>query len=268
MTQEEVDLIYDYLHENYEYVDGELVSRKTRGACIKGQSVGSFLIPQDNKGYPKMMCGFNINGIKFHVSLSHCVWIYHFKKRAKSLIYIDGNRMNTVISNLKEATYKERSLLSVNKFKGYSLTNNGKYVVRAKCKDGEGSMGVYNTPDIAREIYLLTKKILSEEDLSIMDLRKKIVSIHPEANPTIVRKRELPHTRKTKNGHYDSMLNIKLNRIIYSLYMGTFNTALEAHNEAVRVKTKVKNNPDIILNYISKKSQQAYLKAKAEYAQT
>jgi hypothetical protein len=34
MTQEEVDLIYDYLHENYEYRDGELWDIKMGAALV------------------------------------------------------------------------------------------------------------------------------------------------------------------------------------------------------------------------------------------
>jgi hypothetical protein len=30
MTDEEVQLIYDYLHENFRYKDGELISNKTK----------------------------------------------------------------------------------------------------------------------------------------------------------------------------------------------------------------------------------------------
>ena len=264
MTQEEVDLIYEYLHENYEYRGGELVMKAQRRA-YKNKSIGTFVLPQQGKGYAKIMTTLYIKNKAYNSTLAHFIWIYHYKKKPLFLIYIDKNRANNRIENLKSVNRQEASSQSMNDCNGYKAAGNGKFRVSIRGSDYEGSLGTYTDAKTAKEIYLIAKKILFTEPLTICDLRNRVCAIHPKAKPFKIHTRKLAHTRITKNGRYDSMMNKTINKKTYPLYFGTFDTAEEANKKAVEFKNNYAANPDCILSYLSVKHRASYLKAKEEY---
>ena len=94
MTQEDVDLMYDYMHENYEYKDGTFTSKKT----------GKLLIGNICHKATKLCCKLNIkvNNKKWSIQYNHAVYIYFNKKKAKYLDYKDGNSANNSIDNIIE----------------------------------------------------------------------------------------------------------------------------------------------------------------------
>src|SRR5438132_1594639 len=102
MTQDEVDLIYNYLHENYEYRDdGNLIYKKIRRGCRPlGKAIGSFNY-SSGSGRPIITVYISLNKKRYSMQLKHCIYIYHNKIKPKNITYIDGNLSNTRIENLR-----------------------------------------------------------------------------------------------------------------------------------------------------------------------
>ncbi len=265
MTQEEVDLIYEYLHEKYSYEDGQLIMKVQRRAYKKNKSIGSFVLPQQGKGYAKIMTTLYIKNKIYNSTLAHFIWIYHYNQKPLFLIYIDKNRANNRIENLKSVNRQEVLSQSMHECQGYKIERNGKFRVSIRGSDYEGSLGTYSDEKTAKDIYLIAKKILFTEALTIYELRNRLCDLHPKAKPPIIYKRKLPHTRETNNGRYDSMANKTINKKMYSLYFGTFDTAEEANKKAIEFQNNYVANPECIIQYLSVNQRAAYLKAKEEY---
>ncbi len=105
MTQEEVDLIYDYLHENYEYKDGELIRIKnSRGKKI-GESFGYFYFKENKE--PRVIGSIWINKKKYTLRLSIAIFLFFKKIKPRYLNYLDGNPTNTHIENLENVPAKK-----------------------------------------------------------------------------------------------------------------------------------------------------------------
>jgi len=101
MTQDEVDLIYDYLHENYEYWDGELIAKKTTKGIKKGRALGHFSYRRN--GHPIIQGRIKINGKSYLIDVRKLIFIYHNKYDPKFVINKDGNILNSYIENLMES---------------------------------------------------------------------------------------------------------------------------------------------------------------------
>ena len=82
MTQDEVDLIYDYLHENYEYRDGELIRIKVCKNRKIGESLGSVNLSRRH-GRLKIQCNISVNKKTYSMQLGHLIYLYHFKKKGQ-----------------------------------------------------------------------------------------------------------------------------------------------------------------------------------------
>lgn len=245
MTQDEIDLIYDYLHENYEYRDGELYLLKDKTFQKRGHKIGVLTFPGTNKGYAHLNTAFYINKTNYAMPLSHAIYIFHHKEKPKYILYKDENRMNTNIENLVSCRLQDLHYRTISRYQGYKK-DRGKYRVCVTATDYEGTIGRFDTPEIAKEIYLLARKILIEEDLTMQELRNKLSEIHPQVTKKVAFKRVLPYAYMTKKGKFDA--KIKLGA--YNLYFGSFETPLEAHYEAVTIRDEYKTNPSVIDKYI------------------
>ena len=107
MTDEEVGLIYEYLHENYEYVDGELIRTTIKQNNTLGSKKG--FIGKKGGEY-KMQASIAVNGKKFRCPLNKLIYLFHTKKMPAYLINFDGNITNNRIGNLKEISRYESEL--------------------------------------------------------------------------------------------------------------------------------------------------------------
>ena len=104
MTQDEVDLIYDYLHENYEYRDGELIATKRIGSKEVGEPLGAFL--QRSKR-AEIIAAITLPGSsRKNFKLTTLIWIYHKKEYKKYIDFFDNDPANTNIDNLLESSAK------------------------------------------------------------------------------------------------------------------------------------------------------------------
>lgn len=156
MTEEEVQQIYDYLHENYRYEDGNLISKITNGRTRIGRSVGSFFI---GAGNPSLHTSFTLNKKLYRMPLSHGVYLYHFKVKPTYLLYLDGNIMNTRIENLKLSTMKELTQKRIST--GYQIETwkcGIRYRARIQVDGRNISLGSYLTKEEAHAAYLKAKE--------------------------------------------------------------------------------------------------------------
>ena len=96
MTQEEVDLIYTYLHENYRYGDGDFYKKST-GNILRGSL--------QNRMPPCYVIRLSINKKQQKtIKMAHAVFIFFNKRRAPYIKFKDNNFMNYKIENLLECS--------------------------------------------------------------------------------------------------------------------------------------------------------------------
>src|SRR5271170_1477083 len=100
MTQDEVDIIYNYLHEHYEYKDGEFFSKRKNKIIghISDDGRISFTINKKILGRVKL------------ISIAKCVFIFHFKKCPQYIKHINKNPMDNKIENLSEAGNRKTTI--------------------------------------------------------------------------------------------------------------------------------------------------------------
>jgi hypothetical protein len=183
MTEAEVGLIYEYLHENYEYCDGELVrsaNPKAGSRIRQGHSLGSFFY-QGNQN-PRLRCTLNIDGTDYTHNLAALIYLYHNKFIPQVIDYIDENPTNCKIENLKESS---RTLVEYKKnVRGWKpvVLKNGttRYRITLQIKDGSKiHFGSCETKEEARAVYDLAKKIYIEDQLASLEIKKRVMKEFP-----------------------------------------------------------------------------------------
>ena len=156
MTQEEVDLIYDYLHKNYYYRMDGLFLRKKDNSVVFGSQ-------RSQKNNLMYSLNFYLSNKKIHIYYSHAVYLYHKKIKPKYLNYINNNFTDCRIENLELTTMSKRNLNSkigtINKhgFKGVCKDGN-KYYARIMINKKYIWLSSHTTPEEAHEAYLKAKK--------------------------------------------------------------------------------------------------------------
>ena len=241
MTEEEVQQIYDYLHENYRYEDGELIRKKDCKLSGKksGSCLGSFFYAS---GKGCMRCGITVNGVKIYKPLAHFIFLFHYKKLPLYIEFKDGNIVNCKIENIFESNASQIENKKIIK-KGYEKikTSNGiryRVSISTKNKNVRRKMhfGSYESKEKAILIYSSAKK-LYQQGKTETEIKTELKILFPEIKIKEYKiKNSLPGVHAIKNKFKSSVCINKR-----SIYLGTFNTPEEAHA--------------------------AYLKAKEEYAQ-
>jgi hypothetical protein len=154
MTQDEVDTIYNYLHENFRYEDG-LFIRKKDGEIIYGRI--------DSRAKKLLfMLDVKFNKKRYKWSYAHFIYFYHHKIKPKYLININGNAADIRIENLKEATHSEMMIESDIKVKnkhGYKgvFLDGKRYAARLWLGTKYKYVSWHNTAKEAHEAYLKAK---------------------------------------------------------------------------------------------------------------
>ena len=164
MTQDEVDLIYNYLHENYEYRDGNLIRiKKTcNGQAPVGHNMGYVFTPS-NKGRPTLRTSFTVNKKRYCINVDRLIFIFHFKILPQVIVHIDNNPMNNKIENLNAATSYDVNNKNIEKFHGvkiYKGKNGDRYYpyLRKKGKKESTTFGAYSSYQEAHAAYLKAKE--------------------------------------------------------------------------------------------------------------
>jgi hypothetical protein len=186
MTHEEINLIYDYLHENYEYVaEGHLIRRfdLARTCKRKGDRLGSFFYHTNSEPY--LMSSVTVNKKRYRMKLIKLIFIYH-KKHCPSRIYqIDKNPMNTRIENLEEVSHsiiQHRSKMDKGNKKIPMVKNKDGtegHSVRIPCDGKQLNLGTYRTKELAEEVYSFAKNLIIEDHLHPAQIKKIIIEKYP-----------------------------------------------------------------------------------------
>lgn len=98
MSVEDFTLTKEYLHEIFDYKEGQLYWKISCGNVIEGKKAGSL---NDNRGYHKVQ----INNKKY--LLHRIIFQMFYGYMPKILDHIDSNPSNNRIENLREATHSQ-----------------------------------------------------------------------------------------------------------------------------------------------------------------
>lgn len=150
MTEEEVELIYNYLHENYEYRDGELIAKTTSGRRLKGKEVGSSG-KFESSGKPSIYIFLSIDMVQYKLLKQKMIYLFHYKKLAAKITFKDNNPFNCDIDNLLEASTNKLG------FKGI-YKNKSRFTAEIHRNGITRNLGTYNTPEEAHAAYLKAKE--------------------------------------------------------------------------------------------------------------
>lgn len=160
MKQDDVNLIYNYLKERFDYRnDGLFIDKTTRQPWFGNQCKRS------NQLFFEIT--IRTEGKKFHMSYGHAIYIYHHQIKPKYLEYINENTVDYRIENLKPINMSQRILKE-------DCNKKNKHGFRGVVKDGNrfgariGINGKYkyiswhDTAEKAHEAYLQAKKAVSK----------------------------------------------------------------------------------------------------------
>lgn len=234
MTQEEVDLIYDYLHANYEYVNGELIAKVNfRNNKKIGDSIGCFIHNTQSEAY--LTTSITINKKRYRMKLIKFIFIYHYKKLPQRIYQIDKNPMNTKIENLKGSTHSEIQHLSNSYKKSGTYKHLNKdgtkgFNVLAFINSMRVNLGTYRSQILADEVYSYAK-ILILEKISPEKLIKNIKEKYPMSSLN----------KESCTGYKG--VSPRRNKFVATrridgkrLYLGIFDTPEEAHQAYLNAK--------------------------------
>ncbi len=228
MTDDDVKMIYDYLHENYRYENGNLIASKNNFAKKKGQAIGVYDLNL-RTGYASLRSEVGKKEFKKNHQLSHLIWIYFNKEKPIRIIFLDGNITNTRIENLRSATRIGSNVNKSEKIKGYSIVRkNNKIMYRAavELNGKKVQFGQYETCEEAQIIYNTCKDILRKEYMEGEELKKKIKELLPWCKVRILQnKHRLPGIYQRNN---DGIYYARFTKNGIRKVKG-FKTAIEAH---------------------------------------
>lgn len=240
MTQEEIDLIYEYLHEHCIYKDGELIIIKTRpGGCFIGKSIGSFNHKRKG-GNPILSCSITIDSKRYTVQLKHIIYLYHTKKWAKNILFKDGNPVNCKIENLEAQDKISKFILQKEQYGNktgatpYHYQGKTRYRVRLSTNEGRFTIGSYNDEETAKKCYSFAKNKYLEKNLNNDEIKKLTLQKYPRNEH---KKVKLKGVSLTKSGRYKA-LYIKDG---FKKHIGTYDTDKEAHESYLDYKKMIEN---------------------------
>jgi hypothetical protein len=139
------------LAELFEYADGKLLWKHSRGRRQAGQEAGC--VAQIGRMYVQ------VDGKKHLVH--RVIWFLHYGNCPEFLDHIDGNPLNNKIENLRPATKQQNAMNrkircdNSTGFKGiYQLPS--KKFAASICVNGKNNyLGVFKTPELAQAAYIV-----------------------------------------------------------------------------------------------------------------
>ena len=223
MTDEEVELIYNYLHENYEYVDGELIRKVASGSAPIGRPLGS-LSYRDGNIKPKIVCMLYIKGRSLKKPLANLIYLFHYKKYPLLIRFKDNNITNCSIDNLEEIYSRENSA------KGYSLKRSNsvsKYRAMVQDKNRKQiSLGSYETVEECKAVYDFARKLQMEGIQDEATIKEKTKAQFPSCRIRIKKSGALPLGVSNVRNRFLAKLSFEGKQV----YLGSYDNESIAHN--------------------------------------
>jgi len=241
MTQDEVDLIYDYLHEYYRYELGNLIRIKQCGNRKIGEMLGS-VNTSTRGGRLKIQCNIFVNGKTYSMQLQHLIYIYHNKIKVRYLRYKNQNPMDSRIENLESCTLSQtHHPNNYNKEKkGYKQINiYGQIRYRPTYQPRYKNIvfDSYATPEEAKEAYVYAKILNYQGNLSHEEVYKKVHEKYPGLEPKRRPHKDLPKGVYKNNKKYRVQFNHKGKTFKLGLYL----TIEEAREAYLKAKMELEN---------------------------
>ena len=226
MTDEEVKKIYDYLHENYRYEDGNLIRKKPIHGSKVGRVMGSFRLHPEGYGYA--IGAFSIKGKDYNKRMSHLIYLYHHEVFPKYIKYLDRNITNVKIENLENSQSRHHKDIKITKSSSSKMYRpgfilNGKYL----------SLGTYTLEENAAKAIKIAKEMASNLSLTSEEIRNKTRELMGKP-PIIKKKRTLPLGVTLDKKRYRAC--IRINGVKNNL--GSFKCPQEAHQAYLKAKNE------------------------------
>ncbi len=147
----ETQELYNYLHEYFEYLNGNLHYKKQIHYSKNKGDIAGYI---HSSGYWHIC-------IKQKLYKTHrLIFLYHYKYLPKEIDHIDRNKLNNRIENLREATHSQNMLNrkkhKTNKsgYKGVSwYSGNKKWKAQVCVNYKVIHLGYFETPELAYEAY-------------------------------------------------------------------------------------------------------------------
>jgi hypothetical protein len=231
MNQDEVYLIYDYLHENYEYKDGDFIRIKGIHGSEVGRKMGSVKIHPNGDCY--FVGSFSIAKKEYNKRISHLVYLYHHKEFPRFIHYLDGNKMNTNIENIVKTRLRHENIKPTTFLQG----NKTKYRVNVIVEGYLMYLGSHNKESDALQAIEVLKKYASDYSLTPQEIEKKTrneLGLSEKGLSTSQKQRILPVGVDENRGRFRARIRIKGKKVNLGSY-GTPEEAQKAYEEA-RIK--------------------------------
>ena len=146
-----MSLTQELLKELFDYRDGVLINRFTRGPrAVKGSNAGNI---NPSNGYWRVTIGGKT------YQLSRVIWFWHHGDldASKVIDHIDGNPQNNKIENLRLCTQQQNEW---NKAAKGCTFEKGKWRARYKHNGKSHHIGLYETQEEAQAAYLSVVKLI------------------------------------------------------------------------------------------------------------
>lgn len=230
MKQEDFELIYNYLHEYFNYKDGDFYRKKEIHGSEIGRKMGCIKIHPAGNCY--MVGAFSINGKQYNKRISHLVYLYHFKELPKYIRLIDGNKMNTCLENIIKTRLRQNT-----KPKKFMQGRKIRYRVEVIIEGYTVSLGSYHTEKYAYEALYVLQKYATDYSITPEEIERKTrfeLGLGEKGKMTYKKERSLPEGVDISKNRFRARIRVTGER----LNLGTFVTADEAHNAYLKAKER------------------------------
>jgi hypothetical protein len=143
--------LYNYLHQTFEYRDGEFYYKKQSGPIGKINQMAGCL---HRTGYK------NIQIKRRQYPAHRLIFLYHNGYLPKTIDHVDRNKSNNKIENLREVTGSENALntkkykTNTSGYKGVSWSKNAKkWAAQIVVNKKRIYLGLHDTAELAYEAY-------------------------------------------------------------------------------------------------------------------
>ena len=222
MTEEEVEQIYNYLHEHYEYQDGALRAKTKRCGPKIGRSIGSVIF-DEGKNRAVFVAGLRIDGKLITKAMSTWIFIYHNKFKPGFIKHKDGNPANNRIENL------------IN----FPQENKNKYrCCFVLCGSNKMYVGDVDTKEDRDLICKQGKELYQNGMIDKSEIKQRLKKLFPQIRNRPKSYSGLKGVEKN-NGENRWQARITISGRRQSL--GTYDTIEEAHAAYLKAKEEYKN---------------------------